>query len=98
MSINPPCQSAIENFYRMRHRASLKNIFNRFQKHTSLMYYADVCQQLRAVEKSGDKLEGISINTIQGSVGRYADFTRDFLSTASVDPPLWARVKAQFHP
>jgi len=97
MSRNLSYQIAIEDFHRMRRRAGLQKVFNHFRKHTSLLSYEDIRAQLRAVEKSGAKLMVIPIEAIQGSVGRYTDFTRDFLPTESVDPQRWARVKAQFY-
>ena len=96
MSLNPSYLAAIEDFHRMRRRAGFQFLFNRFRKHSSLLSYEDIRHQLRAVEKSGESLISIPLEAIQGSVGRYTDFTRDFLPTMSVDPQRWARVKAQF--
>ncbi len=97
MSLNLSYLTAIEDFHRMRRRAGLQKVFNRFRKHTSLLSYEDIRAQLRAVEKSGAKLMVIPLKAIQGSVGRYSDFTRDFLPTESINPQRWARVKAQFY-
>jgi nucleotide-binding universal stress UspA family protein len=97
MNLNPSSQAAIEDFRRMRRRAGLQNIFNRFRRHSSLLSYEDVRQQLRAIERSGSRLREIPLDAIQGSVGRYTDFTRDFLPTGSIDQQRWARVKAQFY-
>ena len=95
MSLSPAYQAAIEDFHRMRRRAGMQRIINIFRKRTGLLSYEDVRRQLHAVEKSGPVLKTIKINAIQGSVGRYTDFTRDFLPTESVDQQRWARVKAQ---
>jgi hypothetical protein len=97
MSLHPSYRAAIEDFHRMRRRAGMQKIFNRFRKHTSLLSYEDIRQQLRAIEKSGSKLQTIPLDAIQGSVGRYTDFTRDFLPTKSIDPQRWARVKTQIY-
>ena len=96
MNINPSYRAAIEDFHRMRRRAGMQKIFKRFRKHASLLSYEDIRQQLRAVVKSGYRLKTIPLEAIQGSVGRYTDFTRDFLPTESINPQRWARVKAQF--
>ena len=97
MTLNPSYQAAIEDFHRMRRRAGLLKIFNRFRKHTSLLSYEDIRHQLRAVEKSSYQLRSIPLDAIQGRVGRYTDFTRDFLPTKSIDPQRWANVKAQVY-
>jgi nucleotide-binding universal stress UspA family protein len=97
MSLNPTYRAAIEDFHRLRRRAGLQKIFNRFRKDHRLLSYEDIRHQLRAVEKSGTRLETIPLEAIQGSVGRYEDFTRDFLPKGSIDPQRWARVKTQFH-
>lgn len=95
MSLSPAYRSAIEDFHRMRRRAGVQKIFNIFKRRSSLLSYEDVRRQLHAIERSGVDLESIPISAIQGSVGRYTDFTRDFLPTQSVDRQRWARVKAQ---
>ena len=96
MSFSPAYRAAIEDYHRMRRRAGLQKIFSIF-RNRSLLSYEDVRRQLHAIEKSSVELKSIPINAIQGSVGRYTDFTRDFLPTKSVDPQRWARVKAQIN-
>lgn len=96
MSLSPAYHAAIEDFHRMRRRAGLQKIFNVFRRRSSLLSYEDVRRQLHAIERSGVERKSIPISAIQGSVGRYTDFTRDFLPTEKVDRQRWARVKAQF--
>ena len=96
MSFSPAYRSAIEDFHRMRRRAGVRKIFDVFRHQENLLSYKEVRHQLHAIERSGVELNSIPINAIQGSVGRYADFTKDFLPTKNVDRQRWARVKAQF--
>ncbi|HBY09227.1 MAG TPA: hypothetical protein DEH22_16160 [Chloroflexi bacterium] len=96
MSTNPQYRSALIDFQKMRRRVALQNIFALAGKQPQLLSYQSVREQLHAVEKPNTELREIPIKAIQGSVGRYADFTQDFLPKASVDPQRWARVKTQF--
>ncbi len=58
-----------------------------------LLPYEDVRRQLRAVEGAQRRLEDIPLDAIVGSVGRYQDFTREFLPLFNEDESRWVKVK-----
>jgi len=58
-----------------------------------LVPYEEVRKRLRAVESSERYLEEIPIDHIVGSVGRYNDFTSEFLPRGSTDRDRWVGVK-----
>ena len=59
-----------------------------------MLSYEDVRQKLRAYGSSERGLQDIPLDAIVGSVGRYNDFTRDFLPRLDVNKDRWARVMA----
>jgi len=86
--------SAVNDFYRARNQATLKEIIARFSgKSTELLSYEDVRQKLRAKRSIERGLQDIPLDAIVGSVGRYSDFTRDFLPRHDADKERWTGVK-----
>ncbi len=62
-------------------------------KSAELLAYDDVRQQLRETGTIERGLQEIPLDAIVGSVGRYDDFTRDFMPKKDSDQERWARVK-----
>lgn len=86
--------SAIMDFHYARNRAVLKDMLARFTgKSIELLSYEEVRQKLRAQESSHRGLRDIPLASIVGSVGRYTDFTRDFLPRQESSADRWARIK-----
>jgi nucleotide-binding universal stress UspA family protein len=86
--------SAIMDFHRARNQAVLKEMLARFTgKSTELLSYEEVRQKLKAQESSHRGLRDIPLDSIVGSVGRYTDFTRDFLPRQESSADRWARIK-----
>jgi nucleotide-binding universal stress UspA family protein len=86
--------SALEDFRRARLKASLQDVIARLTgSSTELLSYDEVRKQLRAVESPVRQLKEIPVNAIVGSVGRYNDFTRDFLPRSDSDKARWSKVK-----
>ncbi|NIS81042.1 MAG: universal stress protein [Anaerolineales bacterium] len=86
--------SAINDFRRARRRASLERILARLTgRSIELLSYDEVRKQLRAFERGRIELRDIPLEAIVGSVGRYSDFTRNFLPRSDSDAERWARVK-----
>ena len=82
------------DFRSARRRAVLQSIVLRLTgKSTELLSYEEVRKKLRAREKSTRTLNDIPLDRIVGSVGRYKDFTRDFLPTKTTNADRWIRVK-----
>ena len=86
--------SAISDFHRARSQAVLKEIIGRIRgESTELLSYEEVRQKLRIEGSSDQGLRDIPLEAIVGSVGRYQDFTRDFLPRRDTIKERWARVK-----
>ncbi len=90
--------SAINDFYRARGQATLRELIAHLTgKSIELLSYEDVRQKLRAEGVSERTLKEIPLNAIVGSVGRYSDFTRDFLPLRDSDRERWIRVQLAAH-
>ncbi len=82
------------DFRRARRKAALQELLSRLGGgRRELLSYEQVRDRLRAKETPGWKLEDIPLDSIVGSMGRYKDFTRDFLPLERADEGRWARVK-----
>lgn len=85
---------AVEDFRRARRRAGLKAVITRLRGGSSeLLSYEEVSKKLGAHESPRRQLEDIPLDAIVGSVGRYMDFTRDFLPRQESDEGRWAGIK-----
>ncbi len=85
---------AVMDFRRARRKAALREVLARLAGgRRDLLSYEQVRDKLRARETPGWRLEDIPLNSIVGSMGRYKDFTRDFLPLERADEGRWARVK-----
>lgn len=86
--------SAVEDFYRARRRAGLRHALALLSGHSdALLSYEEVRRRLHAVEASQHSLEDVPLDRIVGSVGRYNDFTREFLPRRDADEQRWTGVK-----
>jgi len=86
--------NAIADFHRVRNQAVLREIIGRLRGESiELLSYEEVRQKLRAEGRSEQGLQDIPLDAIVGSVGRYNDFTRDFLPRRDSIQDRWARVK-----
>jgi nucleotide-binding universal stress UspA family protein len=84
---------AIIDFQNARSKADFQTLLSQLTgKSNELLSYEDVRQKLRAIEGSRRELQDIPLDAIVGSVGRYADFNRDFLPRKESDQNRWARV------
>jgi len=87
--------SAKEDFRRARQKAALQEIMARLTgKSTTLLSYEEVARKLKVAGQASRGLQEIPLEAIVGSVGRYGDFTRDFLPRQDSDEQRWATVKA----
>jgi nucleotide-binding universal stress UspA family protein len=90
-----PYQLAVEDFKRMRRQAVLQQVIARLTgREQALMPYNEVVEMLQPAEQVEHGLQEIPLDQIVGSVGRYHDFTRDFLPKSDANQERWARVKA----
>jgi nucleotide-binding universal stress UspA family protein len=93
MPPNPDYSRAVVDFHQARRKADLQEIFARLRGESNkLLSYEEVRQKLKAFEGNTKRLEDIPLDAIIGSVGRYTDFTRDFLPRRDSDQTRWADV------
>lgn len=84
---------AVRDFRAARRKAALQEILARITGQSAeLLSYDEVRRQLRALEGGKTQLREIPLDAIVGSVGRYTDFTRDFLSRRDSDQQRWVNV------
>jgi nucleotide-binding universal stress UspA family protein len=87
-------QLAIEDFRRARRKASIEKIMAFITgKSADLLSYEEVRKKLKLTKTSGYSIKEIPLDAIIGSVGRYNDFTRNFLPKQDRDERQWAAVK-----
>lgn len=87
-------QSAAADFLRARRRADLRAVMARLSGYDQrLLSYDEVRRRLKAVEGADRVLEDVPLDAIVGSVGRYQDFTREFLPLVDEDSQRWVGVK-----
>ena len=86
--------SAVEDFYRAHRRASLKEIASALSgRQSDLLEYDEILEKLHSRGQSDKGLQEIPLKAIVGSVGRYSDFTRDFLPKKVGNKDRWVNVK-----
>jgi nucleotide-binding universal stress UspA family protein len=86
---------AIRDFKRARKQAAVQHLLAQLTgKSDGLLAYDYVRQQLRGSGTIERGIQEIPLDSIVGSVGRYDDFTRDFLPKKDSNQERWARVKA----
>ncbi|MEJ2746992.1 MAG: universal stress protein [Anaerolineae bacterium] len=87
-------KTALEDFKRARQQASMRQLMARITgKSADLLAYKEV-EKLQVLGTEERGVQEIPLDRIVGSVGRYKDFTRDFLPKRASDAERWARVKA----
>ncbi len=88
-------QVALRDFQRARQQAAMRQMMARLTgKPTDLLSYHEIGQELHITGTSEQGVREIPLDKIVGSVGRYKDFTRDFLPKLDSDAERWARVRA----
>ncbi|MEN6300139.1 MAG: hypothetical protein ABFD51_09585, partial [Anaerolineaceae bacterium] len=91
---NSSYSSAINDFHKARDKALFKEILGRITGESNeLLSYDEVRHRLKAFATSQEGLRDIPLSAIIGSVGRYNDFTRDFLPKKDAIASRWASIK-----
>lgn len=86
--------SAINDFHSAHRKASLKSAISQLTgEKIDLLSYDQVLKSLRLKGQVERGMKEIPLEKIIGSVGRYSDFTRDFLPRKESDSQRWASVK-----
>ena len=90
----PAYTSALQDFGRARRRATLREMLGTLTRRGHpLMNFEDVRRKLKAIEEPSRILTEVPLDRIVGSVGRYNDFTREFLPRQDSDKGRWAAVQ-----
>lgn len=85
---------AINDFNTAHRKASLKSVISHLTgEKIDLLSYGEVLKSLRLQGQVERGRQEIPLDKIIGSVGRYTDFTRDFLPRKSSDSQRWVSVK-----
>ncbi|MBE0688235.1 MAG: universal stress protein, partial [Anaerolineaceae bacterium] len=85
---------AINDFNAAHRKASIKSAISHLTgEKIDLLSYSEVLRSLRLQGQVERGREEIPLDKIIGSVGRYSDFTRDFLPRKSSDSQRWVSVK-----
>ncbi len=85
----------MNKFQSMRMRVFWKEMINHFRgKPVELLSFEDIRERLRLREESYKGSHEVPLKQIGGSVGRYRDFTRDFLPKSNTMQERWSRVYA----
>ena len=83
-------------FQSARTRAFWREMFNHLRgKPVELLSFEDIRERLRLREESYKGLQNVPLDKIAGSVGRYREFTREFLPRGTTSQERWSRVYAQ---
>src|SRR5215212_8176549 len=96
MPQHEPNQSvAIMHFRRAWSRGHIQDILARLTGRTNdLLAYDDIRRKLKGSASRKRGLKDVPLAAIVGSVGRYSDFTRQFLPRNPNDQYRWARIMA----
>ena len=85
---------AIEDFHRARRKAALNALLGLLTRSEQQLFsYEEVRRQLRATTERDRGRQEVPLDKIVGSVGRYRDFSRDFLPLFDGDLQRWAQVR-----
>ena len=91
---SPQPSQAVEDFRKAHLRASMLELTARLSgRSTALLSFDEVSQKLKVRNRADRGLQDIPLAAIVGSVGRYTDFTRDFLPLLDRDERRWVGVK-----
>ena len=86
--------TAMNDFYEAHRKASMKTVLSKITGETvDLLSYDEILKRLRMKGQTDRGRAEIPLVKIIGSVGRYTDFTKDFLPRRMSDSGRWASVK-----
>jgi hypothetical protein len=86
----------INVFQNARRKAFVKELMGLMRGQSAeLLSFDDIKARLRLREESYKGLQNVPVDKIVGSVGRYRDFTSDFLPRGNTSRDRWSRVYAQ---
>ena len=87
-------ESAGEDFHRARQRAELERILASLTESLRTSFpLRSLRRKVRGIQGNRRVLKDVPLDSIVGSMGRYDDFTRDFLPLRDQDKERWAKVE-----
>lgn len=87
-----------ERFRRSLWSAQMKDLLGLIRgKNTDLVSYEEVARRVKAYQQVEMGTRMVPLDQIVGSVGRYRDFTREFLPRTSINKERWQRVDGVLH-
>lgn len=87
-----------EHYNRSLRKAQLTDLLGLITgTNTNLVSFEEVAGRLKARQEISRRIENVPLEKIVGSVGRYYDFTREFLPRSNVSSQRWARLDAALH-
>jgi hypothetical protein len=87
--------AARERYNRNVRKAQMQDLLGLITgTNTNLVNFEELAKRLRIRQEVGRRLENVPVEKIVGSLGRYHDFTREFLPRARVNSDRWARLDA----
>ncbi|MFH1523697.1 MAG: universal stress protein [Chloroflexota bacterium] len=88
-------RDALQDFNDARRKAAFQEILARLiGKSNELLSYEEIAKKLKLNVRTEGGIQEIPVKAIVGSVGRYTEFTRNFLPRKNDDQVRWARVKS----
>lgn len=86
--------SALSDFRRARRRAAIRDLLARFGgRSQELLSFEEARKAIGQAAQLPRGLQDIPVEAIVGSVGRYEDFTRDFLPRIDRSAGRWANIR-----
>jgi hypothetical protein len=97
MGINSPLESS-ERFRRVQIGAQISDLLGLVRgKNTDLVSYEEVARRIKAYQQIEMGTQMVPLEKIVGSVGRYRDFTSEFLPRTGISKDRWTRVDRVLH-
>jgi len=88
---------AIRDFQAARQKAAVQEVLARITgKSNRLLSYEEVAEKLKLRARTERGMRTVPLDSIVGSVGRTAEFSRAFLPLGTANQERWARVKTAF--
>jgi nucleotide-binding universal stress UspA family protein len=86
--------TASEDFAAVHRKAKLRALLAHVTgERVQLLSFDEISQKLKFQGSSDQGVQDIPLDSVVGSVGRYLDFTREFLPLRSTDQERWSRVQ-----
>jgi hypothetical protein len=93
MSVSGQEHEARDRYLKSLRAAQIKDLLGLIRgKNTDLMSYEEVAKRVKAYQQIEMGTEMVPLDRIVGSVGRYKDFTREFLPRTRINRERWTRV------